>query len=298
LHVNRFQVAAVIRGITMEAAMTTSSARSFDAVHQVKNTVTRRTFVDELKIMHEPRGRLSRYFLKAERDLKQKGIAASFIGPDELYKINEDNLSSWAKLMPVLDGRINDIAADDLITIAAYDTNNTVVSTISVRRMDIVTSVKEEMESLRFFYSKSAVAKRLTDRFILTAPSAKGLRGNIFYLGGLWVRPDQRHNSLPVTMTRIIRYLALARWNPDYEIGIATNAFLRPNVAKIYAFQTTEAEFSFEIDGQLKWRGVFVCSDRAANLQNLDDDIELIEREASSNSRRDEQMVPGRVFVR
>jgi hypothetical protein len=242
-------------------------------------------------IEHEPRGQLSRYFLKAESDLKRKDLRVFFITPSELVKINEQNLVSWAPLMPVLDCRLNEIERADLISIAAYDADDRVVSTISVRRMDIETSVKEEMESLRFFYSDKASVRRKTDKFCLTSPKAEHLSGNIFYLGGLWVRPDQRHNALPVTMTRIIRYLALASWNPDYEIGIATNSFLRPEVARIYAFQFTEPEFTFEIDGKLKWRGVFVCSDRVANLKNLQNDIDAMADAPLADSSGRQKMV-------
>jgi hypothetical protein len=250
----------------------------------------RTPFLANINVQHEPRAQLSRYFLKADSDLTRKALKVFFITPQELIRINEQNASSWAPLMPVLDSRLNKIAPSDLISIAVYDTNDDVVSTISVRRMDIETSVKEEMESLRFFYGDGAEPKRRTDEFTLTSPTASRLKGNIFYLGGLWVRPDQRHNALPVTMTRVIRYLALGSWNPDFEIGIATNAFLRPDVAKIYAFQSTEPEFTFKIDGQLRWRGVFVSSDRAANLQNLQDDIDAMEQLSLADSRSHKKM--------
>jgi hypothetical protein len=253
----------------------------------------RPSFIDTVKFNHEPFGPLGRYLLFAEQILLDRGVRVVCVAKEELVAINEANRESWAKLMPVLDCRINAIADDDMITVAAIDTGGSVIATISVRRMDIASSVKEEMESLRFFYGTHAVEKSKTDGFSLTAPSAAQLKGNLFYLGGLWVHPQQRHGSLPVLLTRIVRYMGMAQWNPDCEIGIATNSFLRDDVAKIYAFETTEDGFTFYIDGQLAWRGVFVCSSREANLKNLRDDVTGLVSDsgkASVDGGRDEQV--------
>jgi hypothetical protein len=255
--------------------------------------LSRPSFIDTVEFNYEPFGPLGRYLLSAEQTLLDRGVRAFRASKEELVAINEANRDTWAKLMPVLDHRINEIADKDLITVAAVDIYGSIIATISVRRMDILSSVKEEMESLRFFYSAHAHEKSKTDSFLLTAESAAQLKGNLFYLGGLWVHPKHRHGALPVLLTRIVRYMGMAHWNPDAEIGIATNAFLRSDVAKIYAFEATEVGFSFEIDGKLAWRGVFVHSSREANLQNLRKDVAELDAQvsgASDDSRSNEQM--------
>lgn len=256
----------------------------------------RPSFLDQIEFSHEPREDLGRYLLFAERELSQRGLHTTLITPGELLEINKHYLASWAPLMPVLDHRYHTIAPEDMITIASIDGNGGVVATITVRRLDVTTNVTEELDSLRMFYGHQAELKRKTDRFVLTANSGRKLKGSMFYLGGLWVHPEWRHASLPWTLLRIVRYAALASWDPDYEIGIATNAFLRPEVARIYAFKNMEDGFEFYVGGKLMWRGVFVWSDRAGNRANLADDLQGItnshpetaeeERSQSSPSRQ------------
>jgi hypothetical protein len=233
----------------------------------------RPSLVDEILIRHEPRGLLGRYFLRAESQLKQRGLTMSFISPADLAAVNEQNKSSWGKLIAVLDHRINTIDPDDMVCVGIFDADGDLVACDAARRLDVADSVTADMESLHFFYGDKAEQKRATDEFTLTAPSARDIRGSVFYLGGLWVHPKERNKALPVIITRIVRYAALAQWDPSYEVGIATHAIVRPELIKNYAFQAMEEGFVYKMNGEVAWKGVFFYTDRPTNIRNLDDDV-------------------------
>ena len=231
------------------------------------------SFVDQISIQHEPRGELGRYLLAAERLLEERRMRAYFISPTELVKLNQRHQASWFKLMPLLDCRINRIAIEDFYTLAVTDQMGEIAASVSVRRFDIAADVKDEFESLRLFYGQKAQSMAASVEFQLDVPSASRLSGNVFYLGGVWVRPDARYAALTGIITRIARYTALAAWNPDYEIALGTDKFLRADVMATYAYHHTERAFTYRQDGQVLWTGVFLWSDREANLANLRHDL-------------------------
>ena len=175
--------------------------------------------------------------------------------------------------MPVLSTEYHTIDPLDMITVASLDDTGVAVATMTVRRMNVTTTVREEFESLRMFYGAYADEKRATNTFLLTAPSGQFLKGNLYYNGGLWVHPRWRHASLPAMLTRILRYAALTRWSADYEIGIGTNAFTRPDVAPSYDYTHTERGFELNLEGKWNWRGVFMWIDHAGIRANLIKDL-------------------------
>ena len=250
----------------------------------------RRSFIDDITIQHEPRAVLGRYFLRAEHEMQQRGLTVSFISAAELCKVNAHNQSSWGKLIPVLDARVNRIDPADIVCLGAFDASGALVACVAARRVMVETSVTVAMESLQFFYGLGAAAKSETDTFTLTAPSAAFLCGTMVYLGGLWVHPKQRYEALSVEMTRLVRYAALAAWQPDYEITIVTRAFLRPDIAAGYAFKAIEPGFVYTMNGSIVWQGVFAWSDREAMLSNLDRNLANLELAASLHHGSSQQI--------
>lgn len=267
---------------------------NYDVVKQPRSNVgaaaVRRSFIDDLTIQHEPRAALGRYFLRAERSLQQRGLSVSYISAADLCAVNAQNQSSWGKLIPVLDARQNTIDPADILCLGAFDAGGVLVACVAARRITIETNVKAEMESLQFFYGHAAAAKRETDAFTVTAPSAGFLRGDIVYLGGLWVHPKQRQDALSVEMTRLVRFAALAAWRPDYEVTIVTRAFLRADIAHAYAFKSIEPGFVYTMNGSVVWHGVFAWSDRAMVLSNLASNLAGYERDSLVHAGRGEQV--------
>lgn len=235
----------------------------------LSDLMQRPSFVDEIAFDHEPREEVGRFLLAAEQALQQRGLHTVLITPAELLDLNRLQLPSWAELMPMLDHRYHAIDPTDMITVAPVDGAGRIVATISVRRLDIAASVQEELESLRMFYGKQAADKRARDKFVLRAPSGPHLKGNLYYMGGLWVHPEWRHAAMPWTLLRIVRYAALVAWDPEYEIALGTYSFLRPEVGGTYAYDHMEDGFEIHIDGKLRWEGVFLWLDRRGLRMNL-----------------------------
>jgi hypothetical protein len=250
----------------------------------------RPSFLDSLNIRHEPRARLGRYFLLAEAAMQQRGLRVSFITPAELAETNTRHLASWGPLLPVVDCRINDLRPEDMICLGAYDSSGALVSCMAVRRMRIDNVLKSEMESLAIFYGAAAPAKRATDQFEISAPAASSMRGIIAYLAALWVHPKERHGALSVAMSDLIRFVAIATWNPNFEATILTNKFLRPDIAEAYAFHATEPGFVYRRDGRVIWQGVFAWSDRAALHRTLEAKLAGLEPAPSIDVRRGQKV--------
>lgn len=244
----------------------------------------RPSFVDEIAFDHEPREEVGRYLLHAERQLQHRGLHTVLLTPEELLELNTQERSSWPPLMPVFDPRYHTIQPTEMITVASVDDAGAAIATMSVRRLRVATTVREEFESLRMFYGEHAAEKRLKNRFILTAPSAPHLKGDLYYNGGLWVRPDWRHASMPAFLTRILRYAALTSWNAELEIGIGTEAFTRPDVAPSYDYAHTEHGFELHLDGKWSWRGVFMWIDRADIRANLSKDLTALSQDQADTT--------------
>lgn len=236
--------------------------------------LNRRPPLDHLNIRHEPSVTLRRFLRVSEIDLQRRNMHLSLIDPLDLMTANDAHLSSWEPLIATLDARQNVIGADNMIVLGVFGPKGDLIGTGATRLMEIPTSLKAAFEDLTFFYGDNAPAKRASETFSLTAPSAATLCGRIAYRGGFWIRPDMRRNALPRILSRLARVAAMAAWNPDAHVGIATDLFLRPDISAAYSVARVEKGFTYTKNGHPYWDGVLTVTDRDEANRLLLSDIE------------------------
>ncbi len=228
------------------------------------------SFLDDVKITFGPRAQLGRYFLAAEKHLADHGIRVQFAAFDAIARLNAEHRQSWDMLLPMLDPAQNPVHPEDAIAFLAYDEAGRVVSSMAARLYDFGgTTFRDAVESLQFYYGPGADQMRSRVQSSICAPTAATMTGRAAYLGGYWLRPDVRAQGLSTILPKLMRYIALTRWNADLEFSFGRDKFLRPEIAKTYGFEHVERDFEFHLDGRLIWRGVLVWSDRDELLSQL-----------------------------
>lgn len=242
------------------------------------------SFVDDLRVVHGPRALLGRYFLGTERWLGRRGITVRFADFGAIARLNAEHRASWDMLLPMLDPAQNPVAPENAFAFLVHDARGDVVSSMCARLYDFTgTTLAGEVQSKRFYYGEEHAHLKARIDSTVSAPVAATMTGRVAYLGGYWLRPDVRATGLSPVIPRLMRYLALTRWNAVLEFSYGRAKFLRPEIARTYAFEHVEEDFTFHLDGRLIWRGVIVWTSREEMIGHLPGLIADLERAARAD---------------
>jgi hypothetical protein len=196
------------------------------------STLSGTGFLSELRIEHGPVDLVRRFLRYADALNRRQGVVLSFASLEELRAVNERNLDSWKPLMSNFDPQLNSIAPDDAFCLLGRNAEGDVVSTQAGRLYTWQgTNLKQEAESLRWFYRNPEVSKRPGETCIVTAPSAPHISGRVAFLGAVWYHPDYRKRMPTLVDLRIGHYYALAKWRPDYLALVMAEALATRGLA-------------------------------------------------------------------
>jgi hypothetical protein len=259
-----------------------------------------RSFLEQIKTQVEPTSDFARYFREVNQRLLDLDLTARLVAPEELAWINDVNRDTWPPLISVVDHRAFPPAANEMQCLACYDRDGIAVATSAVRRFDLTHSnVAAELTSLRLLFGPRADAMSSTVEFILTAPSAAQIKGQILYHGGVWVHPRLRKSGITRIVPKLNRYIALAREPFDYEIALASAAVLKPHVAASYATEGSEPYYAYKSDGITRWEGVFNWLSRDWIVATLQTDLAALHLTSSrEHISRDKQQPAAIAFDR
>lgn len=220
----------------------------------------RKSFLTDLKIEHGPIEALGVFFLKADQELRARGLQLSFAPLEELMETNRRNRDSWRPVVPLFDPAQSGCAPKDAFCLLGYNNEGEVVATQAARFYDLSgDTLKECAESLRMFYADAQGAKERGEQCSVTAPKASDLTGRVVFSGAIWYRPDWRGLQLSTIMPRISRAYAHARWNTDYTISFVTRALIDKGVVKRYGYTNIDWSVALrrfplgDYDGGLLW---------------------------------------------
>ena len=192
-------------------------------------TVQPADFISHLSIKYGSRDLLARYFLLADRRLRERGVVLTFGTFRELLDINVVNRSNWLPLTPTFNCSYNELAGDTSFCLIGRDTSGVAVASHAGRLFDWRSgSFAEAAESLRLFYDKPERDALTGETCKVTSVTAPYLGGMVSYTGAVWYRPDYRGLGLPFYVSRIARAYAYAQWSVDYAVGMVSDA----NVSK------------------------------------------------------------------
>jgi hypothetical protein len=172
-----------------------------------------RSFLSDVVIDYGPREILSRLFLKADTELRKKGIRLTFASFDELVGVNKANSSTWAPMVPVFDPKVSDVHEGNGFAMIGWSERGEAICTTAARIIDLGGStLKVEAESLRLFYSDPGASRRPEERVHVTAPTAATMMGRLVYGGATWYRPDYRGRGVMGVLSKLARGIGFSRW--------------------------------------------------------------------------------------
>jgi hypothetical protein len=143
-----------------------------------------RSFLADVTIEHGPRDVLSRLFRQADAEMRDAGIRPTLATFSELLALNEANRASWRPLLPVFNPELSDIPEDNGFAVIGRNASGEAVTANAYRLIDLGTkTLKEQIESLRIFYSDPNSARRPYEAMSVSAPRAAQTRGRIVFSG-------------------------------------------------------------------------------------------------------------------
>jgi hypothetical protein len=262
----------------------------------LKHPSNRNSFLLDVAIRQEPRGKLGRYFLAAEKVFKERNVSFSKRPFSELHPIYEQYKSTWNGLAPFFDERVNEVPDEEGACFIGYNDEGEPVTTTAIRVLDLKgKALSDEFTSLRFF-----VGDRADEKVKYTCampPIASTMTGRLLYCGAYWVREDWRGRGLGDLVPAVACYFGFARWNVDYKITFGSNAFLSPEIKQLYQFEDYQPGFEFRRNGEVWFKGVMLWGRKSFVLAELDERIERLKRSELIQVRRREKQLPSAVLM-
>lgn len=183
------------------------------------------SILKDLTLDFGPVTKLGLFLLRAEAAIRDRGVLLSFASFDDLVRINHQNLSTWAPLLPTFHPAYCHLDQGNSFCMIGRNQAGDIVSTQAARKFDWQrTDFKAEAESLRMLYDDPDKGALPGERCIVTAPGARVIAGRIAYMGGVWYRPDFRGRGLQAIVARIARAYAVGLWNIDFAVANVAEA--------------------------------------------------------------------------
>lgn len=122
--------------------------------------------------------------------------------------------------------------------------DGTLVATTAVRLRHVPTSLREEMESLRFFYDDPArIPADATCR--IDAPTARIVSGLVMCSVSVWTAKRESGKGVAECLSQMTKLIGVGLWDPDHLIG-----FCMPQLVGRFAFHKyghSTAELGFDL---------------------------------------------------
>jgi hypothetical protein len=205
-------------------------------------------FLDQITLDHGPRPLLGQFFLDAEQAVRDRGIYLSLRTDfQELVEVNRANQKTWGTLVPIFHPEMSLLKPDASFWLRGMNDQGEVVCTQGARLFLWDSStLKDELGSLRVFYSDPSERIAKGEQCIVTAPSASRITGRVAFSGATWVRPDYRGRNMAALLPRISRAYGLTRWRTEYSFSMVEPILIEKGVTAAYGYTTTEPMISFK----------------------------------------------------
>ncbi len=155
--------------------------------------------------------------------------------------MNEINRSDWYPLTPNFDVRHSAVDERNAFWLKGINAQGDVVLCHAVRLYVFsTTTLKDELETMRFYYERPETAIANGASVEVAAPIASIIKKRVSYSGALWIRRDFRGGGLAGPITALSRTLALTRWYPSYHTCILMQPAVEGGMAAVYGYDNLE----------------------------------------------------------
>jgi hypothetical protein len=198
---------------------------------------------DQVNVNFGPADAIAEVVLRTDRAVRDVGIRLSLSTDfDELERANELNRADWYPLMPNFDPRQCSLGPANAFWIKGIDEHGDVVLTHAVRLYTLGrTTLKDEIETLRFYYDDPEPALARGMRTEASAPMASAISGRVTYSGTLWVRRDFRGFNLARLVPPLSRLIALTTWYPSFHTCFVSKAMVDKGMGRVYGYSNIQS---------------------------------------------------------
>jgi hypothetical protein len=204
-----------------------------------------RPVLEGLEVRHGPIAQLGRFFLLADTLLAKAGVNLYRTSLADAAATQSANVESWHMFPPMLDTRLSSIATEMSYALLGRNGKGDVVCAQGGRIYDIGDRTFADIVADQSFFYGSEIPP-LPGRPIaeVTAASATTITGRFVYSGGLWVHPDYRGRHLATLLPRFSRCYALATWDTQFTVGMASESNFSPRLVNAYGYRKIERRFT------------------------------------------------------
>lgn len=197
---------------------------------------------DQFSVRFGPAEAIAHTVLDADLAARSVGVRLSVSSDfEELAHVNQINRADWYPLMPNFDIAGSTLDPERSFWVKGIDDHGDVVLTYCVRLYILNnTTLKDEVESLRFYYDAPQAAFAAGVSTEATAPIAQDISGRISYSGTLWVRSDFRGSGLGRLIPPLSRALALTRWYPSHHVCFVSRGLIERGMHRAYGYRNLQ----------------------------------------------------------
>lgn len=204
-----------------------------------------RPVLEDLQIRFGPVPLLGRFFLLADTLLAKAGVTLVRASLAEVAATQAANINSWRMFPPMLDPRLSPIADAMSYALLGVNANGDVVCAQAGRIYDVGRrSFASIVADQSFFYGPQIPPAPGLPTAEITAPCAQTISGRFAYSGGLWVHPDYRGRHLTTLLPRFSRCFALAGWDTEFTVGMASEENFSSRLVAAYGYEKIERRFT------------------------------------------------------
>ncbi len=200
-----------------------------------------RSWLNDIVVDYGPTDVMGRLFLKADTELRAKGVNFAFAPLEELIAVNRRHSDSWRPILPIFDPACGGATPENSFALLGYDNDGACVTAQAARIYTLTkNNLKEEIESLRIFYADPARSRAEGERMEVSAPIAERIDGRVAFVGAVWYRPDFRGRGLVNVMSRAVRAYAYTRWLCDFTFTFMAEEVYSQGVAQRAGYANTD----------------------------------------------------------
>lgn len=187
--------------------------------------------LDGVTVSAGPSRQLGRFFLAADAAVARTGVE---VWINDGFEKFEDAArlagSTRSTFPPVFDPEQSDI--EQGFWLSAHNEAGEVVATHAARLITVGSGgLADHMRDLRLHYRDPLRHTMAGAECLVTgeaAEIAQAITGRVSFCGGMWCRKDFRGTGMVHVLTKVVRYLALTRWDTSHTFSL-----FRANLAEM-----------------------------------------------------------------
>ncbi len=203
--------------------------------------------LDAVVIDHGPRDLLGRFFMQADRTIREQGLRLAFSDDFALLaSINRANLDSWYGLLPAYTTR-GGAGPGNAYFFIAYDADEVVATQVGrVYGMDV--SFAEHCRTLKIMYEDPSAALE-GESCLLSGDAvvaAEEVKGKVAFSGGTWCKPGKaRGKGFASLLARLSRCYAFARFGTDWTTSTVRKSHVDGGLLRAYGYSRLHYAFKW-----------------------------------------------------